>query len=104
MVQKFSLCGLGTAAPNPVLTTVLYFRDEYEQHIREKKCRSGVCKALFYYEIDPETCTGCGQCAKKCPQAAITGKKKETHVLDQEKCIKCGICYESCKFSAINIR
>ena len=104
MVQKFSLCGLGTAAPNPVLTTILYFRDEYEEHIRDKKCRSGVCKALFHYEIDPDACTGCTLCAKKCPQDAITGKKKEAHVLDQEKCIKCGICYDGCKFDAIKIR
>jgi NADH:ubiquinone oxidoreductase subunit F (NADH-binding)/(2Fe-2S) ferredoxin len=103
-VQKFSLCGLGTSAPNPVLTTILYFRDEYEQHIRDKKCASGVCKALFHYEIDPEACTGCMLCAKKCPQEAITGKKKEVHVLDQEKCIKCGICYDGCKFDAIKIR
>ena len=104
MVQKFSLCGLGTSAPNPVLTTILYFRDEYEEHIRNKKCRAGVCKALFHYEIDPEACTGCGLCAKKCPQEAIAGKKKEPHVLDQEKCIKCGICYDACKFNAIAIR
>ena len=104
MVQKFSLCGLGTAAPNPVLTTILYFREEYEQHIRDKKCRAGVCKALYHYDIDPEACTGCTLCAKKCPQDAISGKKKEVHVLDQEKCIKCGICYESCKFNAIAIR
>ena len=103
-VQKFSLCGLGTSAPNPVLTTILYFRDEYEQHIRDKKCASGVCKALFHYEIDPQACTGCMLCAKKCPQEAITGKKKEVHVLDQEKCIKCGICYDGCKFDAIKIR
>jgi NADH:ubiquinone oxidoreductase subunit F (NADH-binding) len=104
MVQKFSLCGLGTSAPNPVLTTILYFRDEYEQHIREKKCKAGVCKALYHYEIDPEACTGCTLCAKKCPQDAITGKKKEVHVMDQQKCIKCGICYEGCKFNAIVIR
>jgi ferredoxin len=104
MVQKFSLCGLGTSAPNPVLTTILYFRNEYEQHIREKKCKAGVCKALYHYEIDPEACTGCTLCAKKCPQDAITGKKKEVHVMDQQKCIKCGICYEGCKFNAIVIR
>jgi NADH:ubiquinone oxidoreductase subunit F (NADH-binding) len=104
MVQKFSLCGLGTSAPNPVLTTILYFRDEYEQHIRDKKCKAGVCKALFQYDIDPEACTGCTLCAKKCPQEAITGKKKEVHVLDQAKCIKCGICYDGCKFNAIVIR
>jgi NADH:ubiquinone oxidoreductase subunit F (NADH-binding)/(2Fe-2S) ferredoxin len=104
MVQKFSLCGLGTSAPNPVLTTILYFRDEYESHIRDKKCKAGVCKALFQYAIDPEACTGCTLCAKKCPQDAISGKKKEAHVLDQSKCIKCGICYDSCKFNAIAIR
>jgi NADH:ubiquinone oxidoreductase subunit F (NADH-binding)/(2Fe-2S) ferredoxin len=104
MVQKFSLCGLGTSAPNPVLTTILYFRDEYEAHILEKKCKAGVCKALFHYEIDDEACTGCTLCAKKCPQDAITGKKKEVHLLDQEKCIKCSICYEACKFNAIAIR
>ncbi len=104
MVQRFSLCGLGTAAPNPVLTTILYFRDEYEAHIQDKKCPAGVCKALFHYEIDPEACTGCGVCAKKCPQDAISGKKKEPHELDQEKCIKCGICYEACKFDAVAIR
>jgi len=104
MIQKFSLCGLGTSAPNPVLTTILYFRDEYEAHIKEKKCPSGVCKALFHYEIDKDACTGCGLCAKKCPQVAITGEKKKPHALDQEKCIKCGICYDSCKFDAIVIK
>jgi len=104
MIQRFSLCGLGTSAPNPVLTTILYFRDEYESHIRDKKCPAGVCKPLFYYEIDPETCTGCRSCAKKCPQEAITGDKKKPHSLDQSKCIKCGICYDTCKFDAIVIR
>jgi NADH:ubiquinone oxidoreductase subunit F (NADH-binding)/(2Fe-2S) ferredoxin/Pyruvate/2-oxoacid:ferredoxin oxidoreductase delta subunit len=104
MVQKFSLCGLGTSAPNPVLTTILYFREEYERHIRDKKCPAGVCKALFHYEIDEQACTGCQVCLRKCPQEAISGKKKEVHVLDQEKCIKCGICYDACKFNAIAIR
>jgi len=104
MIQKFSLCGLGTSAPNPVLTTILYFRDEYEAHIRDKKCAAGVCKNLFHYEIDLETCTGCQLCAKKCPHEAIIGKKKEPHLLEQEKCIKCGICYESCKFGAVVIK
>jgi len=104
MVQKFSLCGLGTSAPNPVFTTIMYFRDEYEAHIRDKKCPAGVCKPLFHYEIVDGTCTGCGLCARKCPQDAITGEKKELHVLDQKMCIKCGICYDACKFNAIAIR
>jgi NADH:ubiquinone oxidoreductase subunit F (NADH-binding)/Pyruvate/2-oxoacid:ferredoxin oxidoreductase delta subunit/(2Fe-2S) ferredoxin len=104
MIQKFSLCGLGTSAPNPVVTTIHYFRDEYESHIRDKKCPAGVCKALFHYEIDEEACTGCQVCAKKCPQEAIVGTKKEPHHLDQAKCIKCGICYDMCKFNAIAIR
>jgi NADH-quinone oxidoreductase subunit F len=104
MIQRFSLCGLGTSAPNPVLTTILYFRDEYEAHIKHKKCPAGVCKPLFHYEIDPEACTGCHTCARKCPQEAITGEKKQPHQLDQTKCIKCGICYDACKFDAIVIR
>ena len=103
MVHNFSLCGLGTSAPNPVLTTIRYFRDEYEAHIRDKKCPAGICKPLFHYEIDENTCTGCTLCARKCPQEAITGEKKKPHALDQEKCIKCGICYEVCKFNAIVI-
>ncbi len=102
-MQNFSLCGLGTSAANPVLTTILYFREEYEAHIRHKKCPAGVCKRLFYYTIDEEACTGCMVCARKCPQEAITGQKKETHYLEQEKCIKCGICYDQCKFDAIRI-
>ncbi len=104
MIQKFSLCGLGTSAPNPVLTTILYFRDEYEAHIKEKKCPAGVCKPLFHYEVDENACTGCHLCALKCHQEAITGNKKEVHTLDQEKCIKCGICYDACKFDAIVVR
>ncbi len=104
MMQKFSLCGLGTSAPNPVLTTILYFRDEYEAHIRDKKCPSGVCKNLFHYEIDPEACTGCRMCFRKCPQEAISGEKKKAHSIDQQLCIKCGICYDVCKFNAVTIR
>jgi NADH:ubiquinone oxidoreductase subunit F (NADH-binding)/(2Fe-2S) ferredoxin len=103
MVKRFSLCGLGTSAPNPVLTTILYFRDEYQAHIEDKKCPAGVCKPLFHYEIDAEACTGCTLCAKRCPQEAITGQKKEPHELDQASCIKCGICYDVCKFQAIAI-
>ncbi len=104
MLQKFSLCGLGTSAPNPVLSTIRYFREEYEAHIRDKKCPAGVCKPLFHYEIDPKACKGCQACAKKCPEKAITGEKKKTHILDRQKCIKCGICYDICKFNAIIIR
>ncbi|MBT8339799.1 MAG: 4Fe-4S binding protein [Desulfatitalea sp.] len=104
MIQKFSLCGLGTSAPNPVLTTILYFREEYEAHIKHHKCPAGVCKPLFHYEIDAEKCTGCTLCYKKCPQEAVTGKKKAPHAIIQENCIKCGICYDGCKFDAIQIR
>jgi NADH-quinone oxidoreductase subunit F len=104
MIQKFSLCGLGTSAANPVLTTILYFRDEYEAHIKDKKCPAGVCKTLFHYEIDEEACNGCTLCAKKCPEDAITGKLKKLHTLDQEKCIKCGICYDVCLPNAILVK
>jgi len=104
MIQHFSLCGLGTSAPNPVLTTIKYFRDEYEAHIRDKKCPAGVCKALFQYAIDEATCNGCHLCALKCPQAAISGEKKKIHAINQDKCIKCGICYDACKFNAIVIQ
>jgi NADH:ubiquinone oxidoreductase subunit F (NADH-binding)/(2Fe-2S) ferredoxin/Pyruvate/2-oxoacid:ferredoxin oxidoreductase delta subunit len=104
MMQRFSLCGLGTSAPNPVLTTILYFRDEYDKHIGERKCPAGVCKPLFHYEIDEENCTGCQVCFRKCPQEAIAGEKKKLHTIDQEKCIKCGICYDACKFNAVVVR
>ena len=104
MIKRFSLCGLGKTAPNPVLTTLLYFRDEYEAHIKDQKCPAGVCKALFHYTVDEALCNGCHLCALKCPQEAITGEKKKPHHIDQEKCIKCGICYNACKFDAIVIQ
>jgi len=104
MVKKFSLCGLGTSAPNPVITTIKYFRDEYEAHIKNKKCPAGVCKPLFHYEIDQYACNGCHLCALKCPEEAIEGKKKKPHILNQEKCIKCGICYDVCKFDAVVVK
>lgn len=104
MIQRFSLCALGTSAPNPVLTTIFYFRGEYETHIKDKKCPAGVCKALFNYEIDEGACNGCHLCALKCPQEAITGENKKAHRLDQDKCIKCGICYDACKFEAIVVK
>ena len=104
MIKRFSLCGLGKTAPNSVLTTILYFREEYETHIRDKKCPAGVCKALFHYEVDEELCNGCHLCALKCPQEAITGEKKKPHHIDQDMCIKCSICYDACKFDAILIK
>ena len=104
MVKNFSLCGLGTSAPNPVYTTIKYFRNEYEAHILDKKCPAGVCKPLYYYEIDTDACTGCTVCARRCPEKIISGEKKKLHRLDRDKCIQCGICYESCKFNAVMIR
>jgi NAD-dependent dihydropyrimidine dehydrogenase PreA subunit len=102
VVKEFSLCALGQTASNPVLSTIRYFRDEYEAHLN-KKCPAGVCKALIEYSIDQDKCNGCGLCRKNCPQSAITGEPKKPHVIDQEKCIKCGICRESCKFGAVAI-
>ena len=99
-----SLCGLGMTAPNPVLSTIRYFRDEYEAHIREKRCPGKVCKNLITISIDPEKCTGCGACLKVCPVDAIMGEKKKPHQLDQSKCVKCRGCYEACKFDAVVIQ
>jgi NADH:ubiquinone oxidoreductase subunit F (NADH-binding)/(2Fe-2S) ferredoxin len=100
-VKDTTLCGLGNTAPNPVLSTLRYFNDEYEAHIREKKCPAGVCRALIRYSIDPEKCKGCMLCNKQCPLEAITGKPREPQIIDEEKCIKCGVCRESCKFEAV---
>ena len=101
-VQATSLCQLGGSAPNPVLSTINYFREEYKEHIKEKKCRAGVCKSLITYSIN-DNCTGCMLCARNCPVEAITGEKQKLHVINQEKCIKCGICYEVCNFNAVEV-
>ncbi|RJQ32554.1 MAG: NADH-quinone oxidoreductase subunit NuoF [Actinobacteria bacterium] len=101
-VKKSSLCALGGTAPNPVLTTVRYFKDEYLAHINEKRCPAGVCKELITITIDSKLCTGCEICAKECPQDAIKGERKQPHEIDQDKCIKCRICLGSCPFGAIS--
>ena len=101
-IKATALCGLGQTAPNPVLSTLRYFRDEYEAHIKEKRCPAGACKALARFVIDPEKCKGCSACSRKCPVGAITGEIKSPFVIDQTKCIKCGTCIETCKFGAIS--
>ena len=100
-VKVGSLCALGGTAPNPVFTALKYFRDEFEEHVVDKKCRAGICTALVTYSIDAEACTGCRACVRVCPTGAITGERKEAHVLDRELCIKCGACYEKCRFDAV---
>jgi NADH:ubiquinone oxidoreductase subunit F (NADH-binding)/(2Fe-2S) ferredoxin/NAD-dependent dihydropyrimidine dehydrogenase PreA subunit len=102
-IKDTALCGLGQTAPNPVLTTLKYFRHEYLAHIEQKTCPAKVCKALIRYEVIPDKCTGCQACFKACPADAITGERKQVHLIHQEKCIKCGMCYSSCRFDAIAI-
>ena len=103
IIRDTSLCGLGQTAPNPVLSTLKHFREEYEEHIFERKCRANVCKGLREFIIDIDKCTGCTICARKCPVNAIIGSQRQPHFIVQDKCIGCGICYESCKFNAIYI-
>ena len=100
VIKDSSLCGLGQTAPNPVLSTIRYFRDEYLAHVQAKHCPAGVCRTDIVYAINPKVCTGCGQCARKCPHEAIEGERKLPHQIDTSKCMKCGICQETCKFEA----
>ena len=103
LIKDTSLCGLGATAPNPVITTLKYFRNEYEAHIRDQKCPARVCKALITYRILEDKCTGCTVCARNCPQKCISGERKKVHVIDQNQCIKCGICLSVCRFDAVRV-
>ena len=100
-MQKSSLCALGQTAPNPILSTLKFFRQEYIDHIYNGKCEAGVCKSLIRYEVIEDKCRGCTLCARNCPVKAISGAVKQPHVIDQSKCIKCGVCQANCKFGAI---
>ena len=101
-IKAAALCGLGQTAPNPVLSTFRYFRDEYEAHIYQKRCPAGVCKALLSFTIDKNICRGCSLCARNCPAEAISGDVKSKFTIDAKKCIKCGACEQACKFKAIS--
>jgi NADP-reducing hydrogenase subunit HndC len=102
LLSEAALCALGKTAANPVLSTIRYFRKEYEEHIDQRKCPAKVCRGLFFYEIDLKTCTGCGICRKNCPVEAIAGERKKPHLIDREKCTKCGVCFEKCPFNAVS--
>jgi len=103
LIIDLSLCGLGKTAPKPALSTIKYFREEYEEHIRNKKCPAKVCKALIKFSILEDKCTGCHLCFRNCPTEAIVGEAKKEHTIIPEKCIKCGMCFESCRFDAVRI-
>jgi Pyruvate/2-oxoacid:ferredoxin oxidoreductase delta subunit len=101
VVKTTSLCGLGQSAPNPILSTLHYFRDEYLAHVRDKRCPAGVCTKMIRYKIVKDKCIGCTQCTKVCPASCITGVKKAPHKIEQSRCQKCGACVSNCKFDAI---
>jgi NADH-quinone oxidoreductase subunit F len=103
-VKECSLCALGGSAPNPVLSTLDYFRDEYEAHVNDKRCPAGVCKALITYYIDPDKCPGCLLCLRNCPQDAIVGERKQPHKIVPDLCIKCGICRDVCHYDAVMVK
>ena len=100
-IPKTAICGLGQSAPNPVLSTLKYFREEYLEHIKYKKCRTGECKALAKIQIEPDKCRGCGMCKRNCPVNAISGEPGKVHNIDESICIKCGTCISICPFHAI---
>ena len=104
VIKDTSLCGLGQSSPNPVLSMIRNFPDEYNTHVLDKKCTAGVCKALMIYEIVAENCVGCTACARACPVGAITGERKEVHTIDTVLCIKCGACMDRCKFNAVIVK